>query len=84
MKQRRETTFKEKVDFAMKLRNIDPHSGTDRDDNENNAQQAENNISHLFILSQAKMYLKANLNFDKLSEENLLNCGEEFLQTLTF
>ena len=90
MKQRRETTFKEILDFAMKLRRIDPHSGIlhflpfskDRDDNENSAQQSENNISHLYILSQAKMYLKAN--FDKLSEENLLNCAEEFLQTLTF
>ena len=28
------------------------------------------------------MYVKANL--DKLSEDNLLNCAKEFLQTLTF
>ena len=28
------------------------------------------------------MYVKANL--DKLSEDNLLNCAEEFLQTMTF
>ena len=28
------------------------------------------------------MYVKPNL--DKLSEDNLLNCAEEFLQTLTF
>ena len=89
MKQRRETTFKEKLDFAMKLRKIDPHCGIldflpfskDLDDNENSAQQPENNISHLCILSEAKIYLKAN--FDKLSEENLLNCAEEFQQTLT-
>jgi len=69
----------------MKLRKIDPHSGIldflpfskDLDDNENSAQQPENSISHLCILSQAKMYLEAN--FDELSEENLLNCAEEFL-----
>ena len=85
MKQRRETTFKEKLHFATKLRKIDPHSGIvdflpfskDLDDNEFSAQQPENNISHLCILSQAKMYLKAK--FYKLSEDNLLNCAEEFL-----
>ena len=90
MKQRRETTLKEKLDFATKLRKIDPHSGIldflpfskDLDDNENSAQRPENNISRLCILSQAKMYLKAN--FEKLSEDNLLNCAEELLQTLTF
>lgn len=37
---------------------------------------------HNSLKSQAKMYVKANL--DKLSEDNLLNCAEEFLQTLTF
>ena len=90
MKQRRETTFKEKLDFATKLRKIDPRSGIldflpsskDFDDNENSAQQPENNISHLHVLSQAKMYVKANL--EKISEDNLLNCAEEFLQTSTF
>ena len=90
MKQRRETTFKEKLDFATKQRKIHPRSGIldflpsskDFDDNENGAQQPENNISYLYVLSQAKMYVKANL--DKLSEDNFLNCAEEFLQTLTF
>ena len=58
-------------------------SSKDFDDNENSAEQPENNyISHLYVLSQAKMYVKANL--DKLSEDNLLNCAEEFLETLTF
>ena len=52
------------------------------DNNENSAQQPENDISHLYVLSQAKMYVKANL--DKLSENNVLNCAEEFLKTLTF
>ena len=74
MKQGRETTFQEKVDFATKLRKIDPRSGIldflpsskDFDDNENGTQQPENNISHLYVLSQAKMYVKANL--DKLSK----------------
>lgn len=78
------------MDFATKLREIDLHSGIldflpfsqDFDDNENSAQQPENNISHLYILYQAKMYVKAN--FDKFSEDNLLNCAQEFLQTLTF
>ena len=56
-------------------------SSKDFDDNENSAQQPEN-ISHLYVLSQAKMYVKVNL--DKLSEDNLLNCAEEFLHTLTF
>lgn len=61
MKQRRGSTFKEKLDFATKLRKIDPRSGIldflpsskDFDDNENSAQQPENNSSHLYVLSQA-------------------------------
>ena len=52
MKQRRETTLKEKLDFATKLRKIDSRSGIldflpsskDFDDNENSAQQPESNI----------------------------------------
>ncbi|KAK2557047.1 hypothetical protein P5673_020905 [Acropora cervicornis] len=59
MKQR-ETTFTEKLDFATKLRKTDARSGIldflpsskDFDDNENSAQQPENNISHLYVLSQ--------------------------------
>jgi len=78
------------MDFATKLRKIDPCSGIlnflpsskDFDDDENSAPQSENNISHLYVLSRAKMYVKANL--DKLSENNLLNCAEEFLKTLIF
>ena len=85
-----ETTFEEKMDFAMKLRKIDPCSGIldflpsseDFDANENSAPQPLNNISHLYVLSQAKMFVKASL--DKLSENNVLNCAEEFLKTLTF
>ena len=58
MKQR-ETTFTEKLDFATKT---DARSGIldflpsskDFDDNENSAQQPENNISHLYVLSQGK------------------------------
>ena len=42
----------------------------------------DNNISHLTILSQAKNYVKTN--FNKLSEDNLLNFAEEFLKALTF
>lgn len=78
------------MDFATKVRKIDPCSGIldflplseDFDDNKNSVQQPENNISHLYVFSQAKMYVKANL--DKLSENNLLNFAEEFLKTLTF
>ena len=51
-------------------------------DNENSSPECENNISHLSVLSQAKDYVKAN--FAKLSENNLLNCAEEFLKVLTF
>lgn len=36
----------------------------------------------MYYLKLLKMYVKANL--DKLSEDNLLNCAEEFLLTLTF
>ena len=84
MKQRRETTFKDKlvrkIDPCFRILDFLPPS---KDlNNEHNAQQPENNISHLYVLSQAKMYVKANL--DKLSEDNLSNCAEEFLQTLTF
>ena len=91
MKQRREVTFQEKMDFATKLRKIDPRFGILEflpssedliDNNENSAQQPENDISHLYVLSQAKMYVKANL--EKLSENNVLNCAEEFLKTLAF
>ena len=61
MKQRRETTVKDKLDFATKLRKIDPlssildflPSSNDFDDNENSAQQPENNMSYLYVLSQA-------------------------------
>ena len=39
-------------------------------------------MHHLTILSQAKNYVKTN--FNKLSEENLLNFAGEFLKALTF
>ena len=57
-------------------------SSEDFDANENSAPQPPNNISHLYVLSQAKMFVKASL--DKLSENNVLNCAEECLKTLTF
>ena len=52
------------------------------DDDENSSPESQNNISHLSVLSQAKDYIRANLA--KLSENNLLNCAEEFLKALTF
>ena len=90
MKHREETTFKEKIDFANKLRKIDPCSGildflpssNNFDDIENTPSQSEHNISHLYVSSQAKDYVQAN--FDKLSENNLFNFAEEFLKALTF
>ena len=61
MKQRGKTTVKDKLDFAAKLRKIDPlssildflPSSKDFDDNENSAQQNENNMSYLYVLPQA-------------------------------
>ena len=90
MKHRQQTSFKEKIDFANKLRNIDPCSGildflqssNNFDDIENTPSQSEHNISHLYVSSQAKDYVQANL--DKLSENNLFNFAEEFLKALTF
>lgn len=90
MKHREETTTEEKIDFANKLRKIDPCSGildflpssNDFDDIENTPSQSEHNISHLYVSSQAEDYVKANL--DKLSENNIFNFAEEFLKALTF
>jgi len=90
MKQKKETSFEEKMEFATKLRKIDPRSGIldflpsseDFGENENSKPQPQNNISRLYVLSQGKMFVKASL--DKLSKNNVLSCAEEFLKTLTF
>ena len=90
IKHRDETTLNEKMEFAKKLKKIDPYSGIldflpapkNTDDTENDCQQSENDISHLSILSQAQNYIRANI--DKLSENNLTDCAEEFLKVLTF
>ena len=57
-------------------------SSNNFDDIENTPSQSEHNISHLYVSSQAKDYVQANL--DKLSENNLFNFAEEFLKALTF
>ena len=81
----------EKLNLQKKLKTIDPYSGIldflpapkNTDDTGNDSQQiCENDISHLSILSQAQNYIKANV--DKLSENNLTDCAEEFLKVLTF
>ena len=90
MKGKKEITHKEKIDLAEKLQKIDPCSGIldflpfspNYDENENFSSHFDNNISHPTILSQAKNYVKTN--FNKLSEDNLLNSAEEFLKALTF
>ena len=90
MKGRKDITLKEKIDFAKKLREIDPCSGIldfspfspNYDKNESCSFHFDNNISHLTILSQDKNYVETN--FNKLSEDNLLNFAEEFLKALTF
>ena len=89
MKHRNEITLNEKLEFAQKLRKIDPFSGIldflpapkTSDDNED-SQQSEYNISHLSIMSQAKKYIEANV--DNTSESNLSDVAEEFLKVLTF
>ena len=89
MKHRDDITFKEKMEFAKKLKTIDPYSGIldflppskNSDKTENDPQQPENDISHLSVLTQAKNYVKANI--DRLSE-NVTDCAEEFLKVLTF
>ena len=90
MKGKKEITHKEKIDLAEKIQKIDPCSGIldflpfspNYDENENFSSHFDNNISHPTILSQAKNYVKTN--FNKLSEDNLLNSAEEFLKALTF
>ena len=88
MKGRKEITHKEKIDFAKKLRKIDPCSGIldfspfSPNYDENCSSHFDNSISHLTILSQAKNYVETN--FNKLSEDNLLNFAEEFQRALTF
>ena len=90
MKHRDKKTLNEKMEFAKKLKKIDPCSGIldflpapmNSDDNENDSQQSENDISHLSIMSQAKNYIKVNA--DSLSGNNLTDCAEEFLKVLTF
>ena len=89
MKHRNEITLNEKLEFAQKLRKIDPFSGIldflpapkTSDDNDD-SQQSEYNISHLPIMSQAKKYIEANV--DNTSESNLSDVAEEFLTVLTF
>ena len=90
MKGRKDITLKEKIDFAKKLREIDPCSGIldfspfspNYDENESYSFHFDNNISHRTILSQDKNYV--GTNFNNLSEDNLLNFAEEFLKALTF
>ena len=86
---RNEITLNEKLEFAKKLRKIDPFSGIldflpapkTCDDNDH-SQQSEYNISHLSIMSQAKKYIEANV--DNTSESNLSDVADEFIKVLTF
>ena len=84
MKQRNEKTLNEKLEFAQKLKKIDPFSGIldflpapkTSDDNDD-SRQSEYNISHLSITSQAKKYIEANV--DNTSESNLSDVADKFL-----
>ena len=91
MKQRRETTFKEKLDFAMNWENRSPlwyswffyHLQKTL----MIMKTVHNSLKIIFDICMYYLKLRCmsrQILIDKLSEDNLLNCGEEFLQTLTF
>ena len=90
MKGRKEIPHKENIDFAKKLRKINPSSGfldflpfsSKYDENEHLSSHLDNSISHLTILSQAKNYVETN--FNNLPEDNLSIFYEEFLKAFTF
>ena len=88
MKHRNEITLNEKMEFAQKLKKkkLIPLLGFlisyQLQKNFDDSQQSEYNISHLSIMSQAKTYIKANV--DNTSESNLSDVAEEFLTVLLF
>ena len=76
IKHRNEITLNQ-LEFAQKLRKIDPLPAAKTSDENDDSQKSEYNISHLSIMSQAKKYIEANV--DNTSESNLFDVAEQFL-----